>query len=546
MKIQEESPLLLEPLANLEEDYEYAVLHLAWDRNAETKALTLLFAFVELLPAEIPPPIDDYDYKAPHCSCRLGNKSKHHVYLRHAVVKARAALDWYLACRVGTAVLPGDGGVIPAADAADAKRLRLTTLGEAPVWPTLLSASDDTDILPFCPQWITCPRTHHLLPLADFDLGALWSVDEREEAQGWLKDHLHFDLGEYPEYWGSVHLVAPNPVFRKVRTRLQRRGAPAESVLVQFESRAGKSVSGLEMVFREQEPWGVTAARRVSVDGPLLRMNFDRQVEAVLAEVWDPRRGLLEVPSEPHHFIKRIHLDMSLMRKVVVQTPGETYELPRTSAPKRTTTGAAPKVPGAGSRLLSGHLARQQRSKAREQGQQWFKDQKDKATELLRSLLNEANSSVLLIDPYFGAEELARFGPTVGRDDIPIRILTSAEVLKEKVDAPGLPEEGDQLLYVLEQVRANERMNPFEIRVMTGGRPSIHDRFLALGKSIWILGSSLNEFGSRGTMMLALPDPDAIRGDLEDAWKDAENFEPWLEKRRKKRRTERSPIRGIW
>jgi hypothetical protein len=78
-------------------------------------------------------------------------------------------------------------------------------------------------------------------------------------------------------------------------------------------------------------------------------------------------------------------------------------------------------------------------------------------------------------------------------------------------------------------------MNPFEVRVMTGDRPAVHDRFLAVDDTIWHLGSSLNEFGSRGTMLLALPDPDAIRGDLLKAWNEAEALSVWIEKRRQNR-----------
>ena len=180
MDIQEESLSPSNPLEGLEDDYQHAVLHLAWDLHTETKERTLLFGFVELLPAEIPPPIDDYDPRAGH---RLGNDSKHRVYVRHAVLTAQQALGWYLATRAGTAVLPDDKGAIPAADSPGARLLKLADLGEEPPWPTLISASNDNDALPFAPQWIRCPRTHHLLALADFGLDRLWTTPERERAQ---------------------------------------------------------------------------------------------------------------------------------------------------------------------------------------------------------------------------------------------------------------------------------------------------------------------------------------------------------------------------
>lgn len=521
MKIQEESPLPTSPLEGLEEDYGSAVVHIAWDRHSESGELTLLFAFVELLPTEIPAPLDDYDFKAPRSSQRLGGESQHCIYIRHAVLPARDALDWYLACRIGNAVLPW-GKRSP---------VKLADLGEEPPWPTLISASDDSTALPFKPQWIHCPRTHHLLPLVDFDLGQLWSEEEKEKAQGWLEDRLHFELEKYPEYWGSVHLVAPNPVYREMRARLQRREPPAESVLVRFKPRAGKSVEGLELVFREKDPWGVTASRRATVVSPLMRMNFNREVNAVMEDVWDARRGLLEASSNAYSFMKTFKLDLGFTRKVVVQMQGQPYEVMRSGRVKRSTAGVLRKIGGARSRLLGAHFARRKRATAEGQDQRWFKDQNEEARNLLRSLLNAATSSVLLVDPYFGAEELGEFMLAVGREDIPIHILSASSELRKPIsDGSTLPR-GDQLLDTLRQLRAHEQMNPFEIRVMRGKKPDVHDRFLAVDKSIWLLGSSLKEFGSRGTMMIALPDPDAVRDDLLKAWNDAEVLETWVERR---------------
>jgi hypothetical protein len=523
MKIQEESPLPTSPLEGLADDYGSAVVHIAWDRHTGTKELTLLFAFVELLPTEIPPPIDDYDFKAPRSSHRLGKDSKHCIYVRHAVLTAREALDWYLACRIGTAVLPW-GDRLP---------LKLADLGEEPPWPTLISASDDSTTIPFKPQWIHGPRTHHLLPLVDFDLEQLWSEEEKEKAQGWLEDRLHFDLGKYPEYWGSVHLVAPNPVYRKMDVRQNRQELLADSVLVRFEPRAAKTATGLELIFREKDLWGVTAPRRVRVKSPVLKINFDKSKSK---DVFDPARGFLEVGNLSSGLFGSISLGVKLSQKYLIQGPQSSYEVTKSGKPKGSTIGSTQKAITAHSRMSGADFARRQQGAAKSHGQRWFKGKKDEARNLLRSLLNEATSDVLLVDPYFGAEELGEIMLAVGREDIQIRILSSSELKKPIAEGSEL-EKGTQLLALLQQLRSQQRMNPFEIRVMPGARPAIHDRFLAIDKRIWLLGSSLNEFGSRGTMLLALPDPGAVRDDLMKAWNDSEALETWVERRRSREKT---------
>jgi len=526
MEIQDETPLIASLLDGLEEDYREAVLHLAWDRCSETKERTLLFAFVELLPSEVPVPIDDYDPKAPDCSRRLGSESNHYIHIRHVVMPARQATAWYLDCRRGHAVMPP-------VDSVDRPLLTIAELGEEPQWPSLVSNMDESDIIPFCPQWIHCPRTHHLLPVADFNFGRLWSQDERERALEWLAGRLHFDLRDYPEYWGSVHLVAPNPVYRKLDSRLQPRTPPAESVLLRFQPRAGKSLNDIEISFVEQDSWGTTALRSTRVSGPLLRVNLDREVNAVAWNVCSAKRGTIEVSGNPHVFLKSIHMNVSVAQAAVIQGGGESYAVVRSGKPDDIIIGKPSNVAPGRSRMLGAYFERKRRRIAQDHMQRWFSGQKEEARDLLRSLIHEANSQVLLIDPYFRAQELTEFALAVGRTDISIRILSSSKVLKQPV-AKGSPiRAGEQLLTTVRRLGTLEGMNPFEVRVMGGDSPDIHDRFLVLDQRIWLLGSSLHDFGSRGTMMVALPDPTPVRQDLLAAWFQSETLEMWIERRRK-------------
>jgi hypothetical protein len=181
--------------------------------------------------------------------------------------------------------------------------------------------------------------------------------------------------------------------------------------------------------------------------------------------------------------------------------------------------------------LLTAHYARKQSQVAVTHGQKWFREQREEAKDLLRSVLTEASNELLVVDPYFAAEEMANFALAVGRSDVPIRILTSAEVLRTETTTAPPRERGQQLLDTLRQIASNPGMNPIEIRVMTGLRPPIHDRFLVIDTRIWLLGSSLNEFGARGTIMVMLPEPDPVRDDLLKAWNDAVSLEIWVKNR---------------
>jgi hypothetical protein len=527
MLIQEEAPRPAYPLATFDEDYERAVLHLAWDRRIGTNERTLLFAWVELLPVEVPPPLDDGEQRT-----RLGETSDHEISLRRSVVPARRALAWYLECRRGVAVLPDDAGQVPEPAEAGSASVVLADLGEEPPWPTLVCVSGESDTVPFCPQWHEHPRVHHLVPLAPFAPEKLWPGEtERTTAARWLSERLHFSLEDYPEYWGSVHLVAPNPVYRGARERLLPGIPPRESVLVRFQPRAGKSVDGLEFTFTEKEPWGPLDVRHAIVKSPLLRLDFEREVEGTRADVFDPKRGMLAASYTDSYFMKSIQLDMSLVTaklKVQGSAPDASYEVSRTAKPEISAVGSTEvTATSARSRVYEAHYARMKRRQAREQDQRWFSGQKGEAADALRGLIHKVQREMLIVDAHFGPDELFAFALAVSREDVPIKILSAASGLTLLRGGSNITQ-GRFLLSELDRISSQARLNPIEVRVMAGEPPSVHDQFLLVDGRIWLLGSPLRDFGARGTMMVALPDPDPVRERLFQAWNEATELSRWV------------------
>jgi hypothetical protein len=539
MDIQDEFPLAQDPLADLATDYHHAVLHIAWDwHRPPFDTVRLLFAFVELLPAEVPPPIDDYSFKDPGCRQRLGKASEHQVHIRRAVISAADALAWYMACRSGTAVLPDDNGSLRSPDDPGPQRLALLApLGEEPAWPALLSAPDDSDMLPFAPAWIHCARSHHLVPTTEVDLEGLWpTAAEREEATNWLASVLHFELDQYPEYWGSVHLLAPNPVYRKMRSRLHRGEAPGESVLVKFQPRAGRSLDGLTLLYRERDAYGVTSGCVVRVRSDVLRFNSQSMVHSTSEDVFDERRGFLEVSHSMTTFVRGINMQFGAAQATRVQGAKSSYVVPKSGKPEVVTVGTHEPPAPARLRLITAHYARHSKKAAADQHQRWFLGQHAEARAFLRSILTVATETLLFVDPYFGPDELGEFLLAVSRTDVPVLVLSSGKGLKEKVVKGATIEKGDRLVEALAHLRTIQPMNPVEIRVMLGDDPPIHDRFMVVDRRIWHLGASLHDFGARGTLVLALPDPDEVRPHLLAAWDGAMPLDQWIQQRRRDRK----------
>jgi hypothetical protein len=78
-----------------------------------------------------------------------------------------------------------------------------------------------------------------------------------------------------------VHLIAPNPIYRRLHSRLQKRDNGSESVLLRFEPRVGKSVCGLKLHFQEGDRAGATDVRQVTIQDEMVRINIGREVEGV-------------------------------------------------------------------------------------------------------------------------------------------------------------------------------------------------------------------------------------------------------------------------
>jgi hypothetical protein len=539
MTIQDEPSGPADPLQDLSADYHHGILHLAFERDRKTGQGTLLFAFVEMIPAEIPPPIDDFDPKASHCSCPLPG-GKYHLYVRHLPVPARIALDWYLACRDGVAVLPEVDGSLPERNAAGAKLLGLARLGEEPPWPTLNSAGEDREALPFCPDWLEYPRTHHLFPLAAVESVKRWTEKERIAATAWLATMLYFNFDDYPEYWGSIHLVAANPVYRDLSCHRQKGSGAAESAVFRFLPRADHVVDGLELHLHEEEPWGTTALPHVRIKATIVRINFSREMNSVRTDVVDSRRGILSSAHQSYPFRRSFSIGIADAHTLIVRRGQESFTVDRVGAPETVSIGADYRPAPSRLRMLDAHYARRTRRLAASLGQRWFQGQREEARTVLRCLLNEASTRVLFIDPYFAAEEMADFALAVGRVDLPIQILSSAMHLRKSFEKNDV-EHGDRLLKMVEQLRSMNTMNPFEIRVLPGKASQIHDRFLLVDQRIWLLGSSLNEFGSRGTMMVALPDPGSVEGELLRAWDNAEPLSQWVTARKQAKPATETP-----
>jgi hypothetical protein len=117
------------------------------------------------------------------------------------------------------------------------------------------------------------------------------------------------------------------------------------------------------------------------------------------------------------------------------------------------------------------------------------------AISALASVLGEAGSDVLIVDPYLDEHALMDFGVLV-KEGVPLRLLADEATIK-----PGLKPAAERWIA---QYR-NKR--PLSIRVAPAR--SLHDRLIAIDNSTtWILTQSLKDFAKRSPAVIQRSDPE--------------------------------------
>ena len=499
-------------------DYGHAVVQVAClldDRTAH-----LIFAAAELLPAEVakPPPEPSVHLRVK----QFGDRAR--VYFHRYVVSAAEAHAWYEQCRTGTvSLLAGDASW----------RLQCDQLFQEPQWPALILGSK----FPFFGDIASSARTHHLFPSSmPAEIARLFEL--QPESRQWVSDRIFCSLARFPELVGSVHLIAPNPILRRVSHRLHVGDDGAEGSRIQLIARQGHIPAGLEITLKEHRPTGICAIHQTVATGPFVFIPHVARTEQVELIVRCPERGVLEW-QEPTGFMRSATISGSLVgARKRVMVPGKDgagstpYEVSLVERGWTNTVGEAGPAGGIPARLRSSEFDRRRADDAARLGQKWFHGNRDEATVFIRGLIAGARERVWIVDPYFATTELFSFALATAYQDVEVVVLTSGSLALQKADevVPAM-EAGEALL---RQLAGREDMKHVQVRVMTG-IPTVHDRFLVIDEAVWFTGNSLNSIGERAGMMISLPEPSVVIEKLDAVMRDpvrTKDLSAWVSDRK--------------
>ena len=507
-------------------EYRQAIIHLAWFHDDQVQHL--LFGMVELRPNELPDAVG-----CPRKDFRVGNKGRKHLHYRRFVLSVPDAIDWYRNAADGNLILPHDPNHRTKGDST--KLEGGTSVQEEPPWPHLVTSNE----LAFAPDWMQDSRTHCLFPknVLSEKISEVIRIDKNRAK---LKEWLNFDIVEaYREYQGAICLVAPNPLFRSIEKFHceQATKGVAETVAYKLVARQGQRLNGLRLEIVNERLLGrmVPLAHDFG-DESIAKFYFPAEVYKEGLAITHPKYDLL-VWHEPQPVFRTIHMTMELHRRDKTvrvpagghKRPEYEYEVNEVEDERKIVVGDSLDDADIVSRFIKAATQRSRRQAAKDYDQQWFHRKPIKAAKYVREKIGKAHDMVLIVDPYFAGRELLAFGHAIRRQEVQLRILTSAQSLKKGGNGKSNRKSGSQLLKILNDTfKVEDYSTKPEIRILTGESPSVHDRFLVVDGSVWLSGNSLHTIGERAGMILRLPDPEPVIKLLEDFWYKAPTLSDWL------------------
>ncbi|ONN65000.1 VPA1262 family N-terminal domain-containing protein [Herbaspirillum sp. VT-16-41] len=488
----------------VESDYQHAVVQVICLLYEEK--YHLVFASAELWPTELPPPAHEQGLTEP--AKRLGGKGR--IFYSRYVLSAQEALAWYERCRQGKFELLEAQASYPTAH---------EPYLEEPSWPQLVVGTK----FPVSGDVPSSVRAHHLYPERVPPLiQRLFEL--HPELRDWASDRILTSFERYPELAGSVHLLAPNPVFRSLHVRLHVAEDGSENTAIEITPRAGMTSEGLQVTVIEHRPTGISAYTTIAFTAtPYVLVKHVGAVEEVELYINCPRRGLLEWQA-PSSYIRQATIGLSIVsarKRVQVPQPSgahpEEYEVPLSEVASTSThreSGGPTVLPAV---LRKREFERKRLDEAERLGQKWFHRSRTEATEFVRALVGIARERVWIVDPYFATPELFSFALATSHAAAKVVILTGASTAMQAPDSiDGTLEAGELLLRTLSRTE----MAHIEVKVMTGDMPTVHDRFLVIDDAVWFTGNSLNSLGERAGMMISAPAPDVVIAKLQDILND--------------------------
>lgn len=334
--------------------------------------------------------------------------------------------------------------------------------------------------------------------------------------------HLGFNLSQMNAHLGNVYLCCCNPFLRSYECILLNYNT---DLLITFYERQGKTIIGKKLILEDKRAGNIGFSIEKTIESLHERIQLPHFPDQLVTKLFDGNDCITEV-----HWGKWINIELGMQ----VQTAELNLTVKKDDKEKLFTipkyASEDPVKVGKYDHSLTYYLKNQQRNKQIEDLEKsrefiffpGLDGDKDKARNIIGELLNRASKRCMILDPYFGAGDIL-YAYLVSNTSVSIQILTSANFLNSKYKE----KDGTKVSNIKafdKAVADYERVFPhqkIEFRVLKGRDKSpLHDRYIIADDTVYLLGSSLGEFGTRATTLFKVPAPELMIDKAMEWWDD--------------------------
>ncbi len=350
--------------------------------------------------------------------------------------------------------------------------------------------------------------------------------------------HLGFDISTLVEHFGHVYLFACNPILRKMDATLMKN---KKQLLMSFHKRKGKNIKGCRLVIEEKRSKNVGFIIDQEITSSREVIELPYFPDSIHKRIYDKHGNLLENTLGTW---ANVSINMGIQETIVNlniknKKGTETIEVPKINTDHKLKIGD---YDSTNARYLRRALKEREYDElAKNKLFIYFpneEDSKEKAKKVVKELLNKASERCMILDPYFSASDLI-YAFVVQNISIPIQIISSASFLKDEIPIQrtrieklkqwakrffGKPAEpvtqAQHLNSGILQYREIYPQQRIQCKVLKGKKSPLHDRYIVIDNDVYLLGSSLNEFGARATTMIKVPTPQVLIDQAMQWWND--------------------------
>lgn len=447
---------------------------------------------------------------------------KDNIVFRRVVMTQKDAKSWYLSLKEGDCQVPKPSREYEVEERYDNEPLLVTHLRDDLIWPNLglpiidnilNSGKHASHPAPFTSN--RSERIHRRLGNYSTD-NTFEAFLNNSDAVKFISRRMHINLVEYKEYLGSTVYIEPDPIIKSVDCFMVPKSEEhGEQIFYRITPHLNQNLEKLTITTFDKEASLLSSftPHKVPTDGILI---IDKHI--CMGDygyvITHEELGVLTY-QPPVSFLRSMNfnINVSSANKTIIKAPqnskknADSSEYTAKSVSELASQNSLGNVDEHNPNILikRAERIRKRRDNIEYYGQTWFPaDSRKEALDFIRQQLNLAQKRIYIADPYLEPLQLPQCLYSTSGGHMEVVLFT------EESKINGHLESFKQYAEKLFERQA------FRVQLKSFRSKDLHDRFLVIDDTVWLIGTSLNSLGTNGALVVKLPNAEEVLNILDN------------------------------